>query len=272
MPTNPTSNKKHEDKVVKPKDDTDSFDDLSKMGETEIKNMASESMAFWGIMGFVVLLVVVAIVVIINASRPKEEAPVPAPIITILNSDAVDVGDNTYELTINNKYTGIRMDFGGTDGTCKKENGFSATINGKDITSSVGDYCSTYEIENKDVQSGGFTYTIVAKNKSGEDQIKVKVEKIEEKATSKYPITSSGMDLPTAAHVNCRSYANRYFYPDKVELNNILDGGDYDYQVDDGWLWKPIAWVTSSAGGKIAYQAVCKTDLDGHVTSFYTWE
>ncbi len=272
MPTD-TRTKKSENRQTPSKSSDispDDLADLSELSEAEANGMASESMIFWGIIG--VIAIIIAVIVIVINGHNVEETPVPVPEITIQNSDLVSTGEDSYELTIDNTYTDIRIGFGpSSDGACKESNGFSASVNGDDITRSVGDYCHTYTIENRKIKSGGFTYKITAKNKSGEKTVSVKVEKVQQN-TSKYPMTSSGMDLPTAAHVNCRSYANRYFYPDKVELNNILDGGDYDYQVDDGWLWKPIAWVTSSAGGKIAYQAVCKTDLDGHVTSFYTWE
>ena len=248
--------------------------DVDNIVEQRVLMTDEDPMAFIKLIvtAFFVITIIATVVLALTSGNY-----VSKPVITIKNKTVnADFGKNN-KIVIEDEITDIEIEFGEGDKTCSKENGFTLTIN-DEIIEGLPDYCETYTIKNSDIPAGKTTYDIKVENKSGSDLFYLYVDNTykenSKKANddSKYPMTSSGWDLPTIAHVNCRSYASKYFYPDKVELNNILDGGDYDYQVDDGWLWKPIAWVTSSAGGKVAYQVVCKTDLDGHVTSFNVWK
>ena len=172
-------------------------------------------------------------------------------------------------MRITDKYKKIYIKAGSETKTCSKDNSFSLTVNGDTVEN---DTCY-HTIKNDAIPSGETTYEIVAKNKSGEDKLTLKVTKnIEEKeSSSSSSTTSSGLGLQTAAHLSCKNRANDYFFPYKVSLENVLDGNS-DNADGDGWLYRPLAKVTSSSGGTIWYQVVCKTDSNGNVTSFAAWQ
>ena len=209
-----------------------------------------------------IFLVVFGLPVILVVTMINNANSVPAPEISI--EGATGAGGE-YHMTIENG-TEIKIETGSEIKTCDEKNGYSLKINDKEVSKGT---CS-YKIAPYDKDT---TYKIVAENKSGKDEVTLEVERTEEKRNTKETTPTSNKVSQVDAHLACKSYASNYFFPLEASLESILgEGNTYDYQDGDGWFYRPLAKVTSAAGGETWYHVACKVDASGNVTSFYAWQ